>query len=178
MGQHARVEGMDRLRRRMAQVQAAVSDESRLARFLDAIAQTGADVAQARFNAAAYPGAKDVAVSVVRDSETRYRVVASGTSVLFVEFGSGVTYPATNPRADDLGFVPRSWSSTHANAIKRDGLWVYYGQPGGDATPVSGRPSNTWWTQGNPSANAMYEAAKDMRGTIARAWRAAFRSGA
>lgn len=172
MGAH--VEGLARLRRSLSSRAAAVSDESRLARFLDAIAQMGADVARAGFDGAYYSGTNDTSVSVARDSATRYRVVASGTSVLFVEFGSGVTYPATNPRAGGLGFTPRSWSDAHANAIKRDGLWVYYGQPGGDAFPVSGRPSGTWWTRGNPSANAMYQAGRDMREAIADAWSLAF----
>lgn len=174
MGGRVRATGIAAVRRDLERRRALVTDEGRLGRFLDALAQGGAEVAQARFNAAEYPGTNGVAVEVVRDSPTRYRVVASGASVLFIEFGSGVTYPATNPTAAEHGFTPRSWSETHADAIRRDGLWIYYGQPGGDASPVSGRPSSTWWTRGNPSANAMYEAGKDMRQSIADAWRTAF----
>lgn len=171
----ARIEGMRGLRRRLDQVRDTATDEGRLARFLDALTEKGAGVARARFNAAKYPGVNNVSVTVVRDSATAYRVVASGRSVMFIEFGSGVIYAHDNP-ATPAGWGPGSWSETHANRIGRHGYWVYYGAPGGDAQALEGRPGNTWLTRGNPSANAMYEASKDMRRSIADAWATAFGS--
>lgn len=165
-----RVDGARALRQRLEARRRAVTD---LGRFLGALAQGGADVAQARFNAAYYSGDKTVSVTVNRRSDTEYEVVASGQSVMFIEFGSGVSYSHDNP-LQPAGWDAGSWSATHKDAITPWGEWVYAGVGDGDAEPVGGHRDGVWWTHGNPSANAMYEASKDMRAQIGAAWRQTF----
>lgn len=165
-----RVAGAAALRRRLEARRRAVTD---LDRFLGILAQDGADVAQARFNTAYYSGDKAVAVTVDRKSGTEYEVVASGKSVMFIEFGSGYEYDHDNP-LQPAGWDKGSWSATHADAINELGEWIYAGVGDGDAEPVRGHRDGVWWTHGNPSANAMYEASKDMRAQIGAAWRQTF----
>lgn len=165
----ARVTGIDRARRHLSSVGRATLD---LDGMLEDLAGVGMRSARARFDAADYAGTNDVTVRAAKGRPGTWEVVASGTSVLFIEFGSGVTYPHDNPKTLETGFRAQSWSlAKGVRAIKRDGLWIYYGEPGGDASPVAGRPANTWWTRGNPSANAMYEAGKDIRAEVLSAWR-------
>lgn len=167
-----RAEGLGAVRRHLGEVKASTTQDG-LSSFLEALGNLGARRARGYFAAAAgdYPGNPSVSVEAVRGSPGTYRVEATGPSVLFIEFGSGVSYPLTNPADVPENAGGGSWSRTHANAIKRDGLWIYEGAPGGDATPVTGRPSNVWWTRGNASANAMYKAGRDMRQAIADEWR-------
>lgn len=153
--------------------------EARLSELLQELAGHGVSVARAAFNAAAssYSGNPHVTVEVERVSPTEYRVVASGQSVLFIEFGSGVTY-STSPVAQQFGFGPLTWSTGHGNAINQNGEWIYVGQGGGDAEPVAGQRQNVWWTRGNPAANAMYQAGRDMRQLVGDVYRTVMGGGA
>ena len=60
--------------------------------FIRRLAEIGVRVAQAGFSTADYDGVNDVVVSMVQTSGG-YSVVASGESVGFIEFGTGIKYP-------------------------------------------------------------------------------------
>ena len=70
---------------------------------LDRLAQEGLSVASANFAKAAYDGTNDVSVSVEQRGAGVRAVVAVGASVLFIEFGTGVTYPDNHPEAAEHG---------------------------------------------------------------------------
>ena len=72
------------------------------ARLLERLTQEGYEVASAGFASAEYDGTNDVTVSV-EDRGKIKAVVAVGGTVLFIEFGTGVTYPDNHPEARDLG---------------------------------------------------------------------------
>ena len=59
---------------------------------LDRLSQRGFEIASANFAKAVYDGTNDVSVSVEQRGGNARAVVAIGTSVLFIEFGTGVTY--------------------------------------------------------------------------------------
>ncbi|RGJ47417.1 hypothetical protein DXD59_00535 [Olsenella sp. TM06-36] len=153
--------------------------EDRMQRIVSAVAEMGLSVAQAGYSKAEYPGPNDVRVSIVTGGDGATYLVASGTRVLFIEFGSGVNLPDTNPWASSLGIYPGGFSS---GKIRPSGWWLYRGERGGvkdgNISPVVDRDrygnvtkvrEGRWWTQGNASANAMYEASKKMRDALADA---------
>ncbi len=53
-------------------------------------------------------------------------VVAVGASVLFIEFGAGVTYPDNHPQAAELGMKRGEYGKGHG----KQSSWGYYGDPG------------------------------------------------
>ena len=60
--------------------------------FVRRLTEIGVSVAQAGFSTADYDGVNDVVVSM-EQTATGYAVVASGETVGFIEFGTGVKYP-------------------------------------------------------------------------------------
>ena len=60
--------------------------------FIRRLAEIGVRVAQAGFATADYDGVNDVVVNMVK-TRRGYSVVASGETVGFIEFGTGVKYP-------------------------------------------------------------------------------------
>ena len=71
--------------------------------FLDRMAQEGMEVTSAKFSQAVYDGTNDVVVSAEYRGENARAIVAVGKAVLFIEFGTGVTYPDNHPEAGELG---------------------------------------------------------------------------
>lgn len=174
---HMHISGVGRAARALSgRVRDAVSEE-RLAKVLYAVAQMGMDVAKAGYSKAEYPGTNDVSVSIERGEGGKTYLVATGAHVLFIEFGSGVNIAPTNPLAAGLGYHPGGFST---GKIRPSGWWLYVGErgsaPDANVKPVEDHDkdgnvtktyANKWWTQGNGSANAMYEASKEMRDQLA-----------
>ena len=68
-------------------------------------AMLGASVASLEFSRAIYTGTKDATVKVVKKGNG-YIVKADGKSVLFIEFGTGITYGFGHPEAQEHGMGP------------------------------------------------------------------------
>lgn len=66
--------------------------EAKEQEFVRRLAEIGVRVAQSGFSTADYDGVNDVSVSMEKTS-AGYAVVASGETVGFIEFGTGVKYP-------------------------------------------------------------------------------------
>lgn len=185
MASGARVLGMNALRRALSpNVASRYVNDGMLHLFIETvIADVPAIMQQGlRFAIGQYSGAATADVRVVWDGETACRIVASGQNLLFVEFGSGITYPST-PNAAENGFGPRTWSDgpmgKNAMARSADGAsWIYKGVQGGDATEVkskSGKPrSGLYWTHGNRAAGATYFGSKELRNNVESAARVVF----
>ena len=73
--------------------------------FIDRLAEEGLSIASAKFSQAVYDGTNDVSVSVEQREGNAKAIVAIGASVLFIEFGTGVTYPDNHPEAHELGMT-------------------------------------------------------------------------
>lgn len=127
--------------------------------FLVRLADEGLEVAKAGFESAAYDGTNDTSVSVEeRDDKTR-AVVAVGSSVLFIEFGTGVTYPDDHPEAHELGMNRGEYGLGKGKNL----TWAYYGEPGTNGYEVR---DGVVLTHGNPANMPMYEAVKDLQERI------------
>lgn len=100
--------------------------------FTRRLAEIGVSVAQTGFATADYDGVNDVTVRLEKRSNG-YAVVASGKSVGFIEFGTGVRYP--------------EW----------DGSGVSYKPPAhGTYGKGQGKNPHGWWFSGNDGARAQH----------------------
>ena len=149
---------------------------SKYSKALERIAVIGGGTARVKFTQAFYAGKNDVVIDVKRISNTHYQVVASGETVLFIEFGTGVSNPEY--------VAPSGLTYKHGTYGKGKGAdpngWVYVGEQGNAGRPLkyfSGDdevPEGVFKTYGNPPARAMYDASKDMRAEITRIFREEF----
>lgn len=131
--------------------------ETKEAEFVQRLAEVGVSVAIAGFSMAEYDGKNDVMVSMEK-TDSGYRVVASGETVGFIEFGTG--RPERNPE----------WSGTDLN---------YTPPPRGSYGKQQGLNPWGWWfkvgegvkakhTYGNPPAEAMLTARNQMIEQVTR----------
>lgn len=135
---------------------------SRLQEFAKRLAMEGYEVARMRFSTAQYDGDNDVTVRVEQNG-TKARIVASGKSVLFIEFGTGVAYPE-HPSGEF------SHGTYGKGKGKNPNGWAYRGEPGTGGKPIPGR-DGVYRTKGNPPAEAMWGATTKMAESVERIWR-------
>lgn len=126
------------------------------------LSMLGATVASIRFSGAIYNGENDITVSVDDDGRVA-TIKANGKSVAFIEFGSGAKYGYGHPQAGEFGFGPGTWS----DGPEGKGHWQnpkgwYFG---------SGQHS-----YGNPPAQAMYTAVKEITENVTRIAQEVFKS--
>lgn len=135
--------------------------EERARELAERLAALGATVASIRFSRAVYTGKKDVEVTV-EALPNGYKVKADGESVLFIEFGSGVTYGYGHPEAGEFGMGPGTYP---------DGKG-HWNDPKGWYLPKSAGGGHTF---GNPPAMPMYEARKAIEQELPRIVKEVFR---
>lgn len=114
------------------------------------LAEIGVQTAQIGFNSAAYDGeSAGNVVSYRRVDQNHYIVRAEGATVLFVEFGAGITYWVRYSEAEMNGMGPGTYpGQTHA--FSSSGWWY---------TDENGARHHSY---GNPPAMAMYNATKEI----------------
>lgn len=135
--------------------------EEKARELAERLAALGATVASIRFSRAVYTGKKDVDVTV-EALPNGYKVKADGESVLFIEFGSGVTYGYGHPEAGEFGMGPGTYP---------DGKG-HWDDPKGWYLPKSAGGGHTF---GNPPAMPMYEARKAIEQELPRIVKEVFR---
>lgn len=135
--------------------------EEKARELTERLASLGATVASIRFSRAVYTGPKDVDVTV-EELPNGYKVKADGESVLFIEFGSGVTYGYGHPEAGEFGMGPGTYP---------DGKG-HWDDPKGWYLPKSAGGGHTF---GNPPAMPMYEARKAIEQELPRIVKEVFR---
>ena len=123
--------------------------ERKEAEFVKRLAGIGVSVASAGFATADYDGVNDVVVSLEKTA-TGYKVVASGETVGFIEFGPGVRYPEWN--GSDVAYTPPPHGSYGKGQGKNPHGWWFKGSEGAAARH----------TYGNQPAEAMLTARNTM----------------
>lgn len=123
--------------------------ESKEAEFIRRLAEIGVSVASAGFSTADYDGVNDVVVSMEK-TETGYAVIASGKTVGFIEFGTGVRYPEWDDST--TAYTPPPHGSYGKGRGKNPHGWWFRGSEGADARH----------TYGNQPAEAMLTARNQM----------------
>ena len=153
--------GIDTLLREIESYTVWLKERSQV--LLDRLAQAGYEVASARFAKAAYDGTNDASVSMETRSEGVRAVVAVGASVLFIEFGTGVTYPDNHPQAAELGMKRGEYGQGHG----KQSSWGYYGDPGTNGVVKMKKDGSTVViTHGNPANMPMYETVKELEAML------------
>lgn len=128
--------------------------------FADRLAQEGLEIASVKFSQAVYDGTNDVSVTVEPRGNNVRAVVATGVATLFIEFGTGVTYPDDHPEAEELGMKRGEYGQGHG----KQHSWGYYGDPGTNG--VLKEKKNGGFvviTHGNPANMPMYETVKELQ---------------
>lgn len=125
------------------------------AEFTRRLAEVGVQVARAGFATADYDGENDVVVSMVKNS-TGYSVVASGRTVGFIEFGTGVKYPEWDNTG--MEYTPPAHGTYGKGQGKNPWGWWFKQNDGGSATH----------TYGNMPAEAMRTARDEMVENVLR----------
>lgn len=153
--------GIDTLLREIESYTVWLKERSQV--LLNRLAQAGFEVASARFAKAAYDGTNDASVSMETRSEGVRAVVAVGASVLFIEFGTGVTYPDNHPQAAELGMKRGEYGQGHG----KQSSWGYYGDPGTNGVvKMKKNGSTVVITHGNPANMPMYETVKELEAML------------
>lgn len=111
------------------------------------LAQYGLLLAQASYGGAAYDGDKSIGVTV-EETDNGYKIIATGGTVLFVEFGAGMTLGYGHPQADEFGYGPGTYPSDKGHWNDPRGWWI---------------PGTGTHTYGNPPSMTMYNTAQDIR---------------
>ena len=117
--------------------------------FLLRLAEIGVSVAQAGFATADYDGVNDVVVHLEKTT-TGYAVVASGETVGFIEFGTGVKYPEWDNT--DMEYTPPAHGTYGKGQGKNPWGWWFKQSDGATARH----------TYGNQPAEAMRSARDQM----------------
>jgi hypothetical protein len=133
--------------------------------FLEKLAEIGVDVAKAKFQSAQYDGDNDVVLSEPAWlGDNRLVISATGKSVMFIEFGTGVHYASeSHPKAGEFGFV----RGGYGYGLGKLDTWRYEGNPGTNGEVIKeGKHKGEVKTHGNPANRCMYEASKEMRKKI------------
>ena len=153
--------GIDTLFREIESYTVWLKERSQV--LLDRLAQAGVEVASARFAKAAYDGTNDASVSLETRGDGVRAVVAVGASVLFIEFGTGVTYPDNHPQAAELGMKRGEYGKGHG----KQSSWGYYGDPGTNGVVKTKKDGSTVViTHGNPANMPMYETVKELEAML------------
>ena len=133
--------------------------------FLEKLAEIGVDVAKVKFQSAQYDGENDVVLGKPEwINDNKLVISATGTSVMFIEFGTGAPMESTpHPLADEKG-VTRGSYGYHLGRLD---TWRYKGNPGTNGEIIrEGKHKGEIETHGNPANRCMYDASKEMRRKI------------
>ena len=122
--------------------------------FLKALGEEGVQIASAKFQSATYDGTNDVHCQIEERNDTKVAVVAVGNATLFIEFGTGITYPDDHPEAAQNGMIRGGFGHKLG---RLPGGWRYDGDPGTNGTVItSGKHAGMVHTFGNPANMCMY----------------------
>lgn len=133
--------------------------------FAKKLAEAGYEAAKINFSYAEYDGTNDVSVSVKRRGDYTYAVVATGKTVLFIEFGSGISFPDDHPKASELGFKHGDYGQKKG----RNPSWAYYGEPGTNGSIIKETEKGTLVrTKGNPANMSLFKSINEIEKMISK----------
>lgn len=155
--------GIQKAKEEIQQYKAQVN--ARLQEFVRRLADEGREIAEVKFFWAAYDGGNDVKVEVTQ-SGTKARIIASGKTVLFIEFGTGHNYPEHPSGLYAHGEYGKG------KAGQPPYSWVYTGEQGTGGKMVR---EGAYRTDGNPPAEAMWSAAQAMAERYRQIWQEVMR---
>lgn len=144
--------------------------KSKASELVERLANMGVANVSLGYARAAYTGSKDIDVSVENRGDNKFAIVASGETVLVLEFGAGIKYGNSprHPQADKFGYGPGTHPDKHYSRNSKGEMVANWENDLGWWTP-SGEH-----TYGNPPSATMYETAKGLREELVRVAREVF----
>lgn len=136
--------------------------DAKMHTLMEKLAEVGLDVANTRYATAQYDGLpSDEPIGPTWVGDDTLEIGYSGSTILFIEFGTGVTYTEQHPLAGEFGYE-RGGYGYHLGKLSS---WRYVGSPGTNGQPD---PDHPGWirTEGNPPNRVLYDASKEMRTKI------------
>lgn len=152
------VDGIDRLQKELKKYQAWQQEKAK--ELAERLADFGVNVAKVRFSRGSYLGDRDENVAA-EPIPNGFVVKASGKSVFFIEFGTGITYGFGHPEAQEYRMGPGTYPEGKGHWDDAKG-WYLPKEKGG------------MHTYGNPPAMPMYEARKAIEQELPRIVREVF----
>ena len=138
------------------------------------LAERGLLIASVYFGEAVYDGTNDVSVKL-DDRGNKMAIVADGYTVLFIEFGTGVTFQTYHPKREELGVGDVGSYGYHLGLL--NGGWRYPEEHGAgtNGEPDPDHPGYIH-TYGNPANMSMYNTGKDLRREVEQIAREVFQN--
>ena len=128
--------------------------------FLRVLGDEGVQIASVNFAQATYDGTNDVSCMVEERGDNRLAVMAIGGAVLFIEFGTGITYPDDHPEAAANGMIRGEYGHRLGRLEKG---WRYKGDPGTNGEIITeGKHAGEVHTYGNPANMSLYSTIKEL----------------
>ena len=158
------IRGIDHVVQRVASLQNGLA--GKVKELLQKLGEFGVDTEGARFETARYDGTNDVTVKAEWTDENTLTIHADGQAVAFIEFGTGVHFKESHPKAAEFGAI----RGTYGHGLGKLDMWRYRGDPGthGEVYDDPHLPHfGMVATYGNPPARAVFDTAKDLREKVA-----------
>lgn len=135
--------------------------ETKTTEFLNELAKEVLGIMSVKFRQAIYDGTNDVTCSMEHMDAHYIALVAVGSSVLFIEFGTGVYYTANqHPESAEHGMIRGAYG--HKLGSLKTG-WRYKGNPGAYGEPITeGKHTGEVHTLGNPANQCMYLTVREL----------------
>lgn len=143
---------IDKALKQLAEYQEELVDKTRLV--VEKLGYLGATNASLEY-ARAITDQNDVQVDMEWINNNTMRIRASGTQVLFIEFGAGITYGNGHPEADKYGYGAGTFPSNKGHWDDPSGWW--YSKDG-----------ESRHTYGNPPSASMYNTARKLEQEVER----------
>lgn len=125
-------------------------------RLCERLAELGSAAARVTYEVASYAGTNDIEVHT-EPTENGCYIVASGTTVGFIEFGTGIAHPLGEFAAQ----AGAPGHGTYGKCMGKHPNWTYIGNPGNSGQVIANSKNGTVVrTTGNPPANAFPRAVK------------------
>lgn len=164
------IKGLSELKTKMQKYRGSMSERKK--EFLTRLAEIGVDTASVSFKTAHYDGVNDVTVGSKWCGSNTLIISATGQTVTFIEFGTGVTYADAHPLAQEFGMI----RGEYGQGKGKQESWVYYGETGTMGEWM--RTTDNKYvirTHGNPANRCMYDTGKKMRDEIEKIAKEVFR---
>lgn len=146
--------------------------DAKLDTFCQRLAEIGYQVASMGFGNAIYDGTNDVSVSIESNGFANRAIVAVGNATMFIEFGTGITYPDVHPQMAEMGMVRGGYGHGYGGLANG---WRY---PESHGAGSNGQPDPKHpgyiHTMGNPANMPMYNATQEIKQNIERIAREVF----
>lgn len=150
--------GIDEFIQGIEEYQSWLRERSKV--LLQRLAEEGYQVAASEFASAQYDGTNDVQVRLEDRGDKVKAVVAVGDAALFIEFGTGITYPDDHPEAGELGMRRGEYGYKLG---RLENGWRYPMEKGAGTNGVPDPKHEGYYhTLGNPANMPMYKSVKEL----------------